>query len=422
MATIKPIRALRYTEKAGELSTCVCPPYDIVSDGEYRALLEQNPYNLIRLELPSGGEERYEEAGKTLSSWLEAGILQRDEQAGIYLYTETFNAKGREYSFRGLVCLVELVPFSRRVVLPHEETLSKAKQDRFDLMCATGCNFSSVYSLYRDKEGTIRTLLKGCEALPVLSSFTDGEGVTHTLQKIEDTALITRIAEAFADKQLFIADGHHRYETGLNFKNHLEQNGNPEGLEGDSILMTLVDLEDDGLLVLPTHRLIRDLPVEKEAFLEKAKAYFTAVEYPDVMEAEKVLEAHKDRHAFALYTGGEGFTLLVGNEKADTLAVEGRSAAYADLDVTVLHTLLLEGVLGIDRENMAKQINLRYTRDVEEAVLSVRRGASTAAFLLNATTVEEIRAVAEAGDKMPQKSTYFYPKLKTGLVMNQLKG
>lgn len=138
--------------------------------------------------------------------------------------------------------------------------------------------------------------------------------------------------------------------------------------------------------------------------------------------AEEVLEAHKDRHAFALYTGGEGFTLLVGNEKADTLAVEGRSAAYADLDVTVLHILLLEGVLGIDRENMAKQINLRYTRDIEEAVLSVRRGASTAAFLLNATTVEEIRAVAEAGDKMPQKSTYFYPKLKTGLVMNQLKG
>ena len=275
--------------------------------------------------------------------------------------------------------------------------------------------------MYRDKEGTVRTLLAGCEALPVLGEFTDGEGVTHTLQKIEDPTLIARLVEAFADKQLFIADGHHRYETGLNFKKHLEENGNPEYPDADSILMTLVDLEDDGLVVLPTHRLIRDLPVEKEAFLQKAREYFTAREYPDVREAREVLEAHKDRHAFGLYTGGEGFTLLVGNEKADSLTVEGRSAAYADLDVTVLHTLLLEGVLGIDFENMAKQINLRYTRDEEEAVLSVRRGESTAAFLLNATTVEEIRAVAEAGDKMPQKSTYFYPKLKTGLVMNSLR-
>ena len=137
-------------------------------------------------------------------------------------------------------------------------------------------------------------------------------------------------------------------------------------------------------------------------------------------DAEAVLDAQKDKHAFALYTGGEGFCLLVGNEKADALFVEGRSEAYARLDVTVLHTLLLEQVLGIDRENMAKQINLRYTRSAQEAVASVQSGESTAAFLLNATKIEEIRAVAEAGDKMPQKSTYFYPKLKTGLVMNQL--
>ena len=421
MAEIKPIRALRYTAKAGELSTCVCPPYDIVSDKEYRSLCDGNPYNLIRLELPMGGEERYEEAGKLFRTWLEEGILARDETEGIYLYRETFTLEGKTYSFRGLVCRVGLVPFSERVVLPHEETLSKAKTDRFNLMCATGCNFSSVYSLYRDEEGTVRTLLAGCEDLPVLGEFTDGEGVTHTLQKIEDPVLIARLAEAFKDKQLFIADGHHRYETGLNFKKHLEQNGNPEDSEADSILMTLVDLEDDGLVVLPTHRLIRDLPVEKEAFLEKASPYFTAREYPDVAKAKEVLEEHKDRHAFGLYTGGEGFTLLIGNDRADALTVEGRSAAYADLDVTVLHTLLLEGVLGIDFENMAKQINLRYTRDEEEAVLSVRRGESTAAFLLNATTVEEIRAVAEAGDKMPQKSTYFYPKLKTGLVMNPLR-
>ena len=154
--------------------------------------------------------------------------------------------------------------------------------------------------------------------------------------------------------------------------------------------------------------------------MAKASTYFDITECADVRDAEAVLDAQKDKHAFALYTGGEGFCLLVGNEKADALFVEGRSEAYARLDVTVLHTLLLEQVLGIDRENMAKQINLRYTRSAQEAVASVQSGESTAAFLLNATKIEEIRAVAEAGDKMPQKSTYFYPKLKTGLVMNQL--
>lgn len=413
MAEIKPIRALRYTEKAGALETCVCPPYDIVSEGEYAALCVENPHNLIRLELPTGGEDRYERAGKLLDEWLKAGVLAQDETPGIYLYREAFSVGDKKYAFDGLVCLVGLRPFSDRVVLPHEETLSKAKEDRFRLMCATGCNFSSIYSLYRDGDGSIREVIRASQALPVLAEFTDGEGVTHTLRKIEDEKTVAFLVNAFADKQLFIADGHHRYETALRYR----ENVRPDATH---VLMTLVDLEDDGLVVLPTHRLITGLTVDKSALTEKASAFFTATEYPDVRSAEEVLAAHKDRHAYALYTGGEGFTLLVGTEQADRLTVEGRSEAYARLDVTVLHTLLLEQVLGIDKENMARQQNLRYTRDPGEAIESVRKGESTAAFLLNPTRIEEIRAVAEAGDKMPQKSTYFYPKLKTGLVMNAL--
>lgn len=413
MAEIKPIRALRYTEKAGALKTCVCPPYDIVNEAEYAALCGENPHNLIRLELPAGGDDRYECAGKLLDEWLQGGILAQDETPGIYLYREAFSVGGRQYAFDGLVCLVGLRPFSDRVVLPHEETLSKAKEDRFRLMQATGCNFSSIYSLYRDEEGGVREVIRASQALPVLAEFTDGEGVTHTLRKIEDEKTVAFLVNAFADKQLFIADGHHRYETALRYRDTVRP-------DATHVLMTLVDLEDDGLVVLPTHRLITGLPVEKDALTERAAAYFTATEYPDVTKAEEVLAAHKDRHAYALYTGGEGFTLLVGTEEADRLAVEGRSEAYARLDVTVLHTLLLEQVLGIDKENMARQQNLRYTRSAEEAIASVRKGEATAAFLLNPTRIEEIRAVAEAGDKMPQKSTYFYPKLKTGLVMNRL--
>ncbi len=418
MAEIKPIRALRYTDKAGTLASCVCPPYDIVSEEEYAALCAANPYNLIRLELPVGGENRYENAGKLLAAWLRDGILARDETPGIYLYREAFSVAGKQYAFDGLVCLVGLRPFSDRVVLPHEETLSKAKADRFNLMKATGCNFSSVYSLYRDESGEIRQKLREAQALPLLAEFADSEGVTHTLRKIEDPAEIGFLVQAFADKQLFIADGHHRYETALRFREELAANGNPNGWEADHILMTLVDLEDDGLVVLPTHRLITGMPVDRDMFLARAAEQFTATAYPDVTKAEAVLAQHADRHAFALYTGGSGFTLLVGKESADRLQVDGRSDAYARLDVTVLHTLLLERVLGIDRENMAKQINLRYTRSAAAAVASVQRGESGAAFLLNPTRIAEIRAVAEAGDKMPQKSTYFYPKLKTGLLMN----
>lgn len=413
MAEIKPIRALRYTEKAGSLESCVCPPYDIVSDAEYAALCGENPHNLIRLELPVGGEDRYERAGQLLDEWLQSGVLAQDETPGIYLYREAFSVAGKQYAFDGLVCRVKLHPFSDRVVLPHEETLSKAKEDRFRLMQATGCNFSSVYALYRDGDGGVREIIRASQALPVLAEFTDGEGVTHTLRRIEDGATVAFLTEAFAEKQLFIADGHHRYETALRYRDNVRP-------DADHILMTLVDLEDDGLVVLPTHRLIVDLPVDRDALLRRASAFFTAEEYPDVTKAEEVLAAHQSRHAYALYTGGEGFTLLVGTEEADRLTVEGRSEAYARLDVTVLHTLLLEQGLGIDKENMARQQNLRYTRSAAEAIDSVRRGESTAAILLNPTRIEEIRAVAEAGDKMPQKSTYFYPKLKTGLVMNRL--
>ncbi len=422
MAEIKPIRAMRYTEKAGKPETCVCPPYDIVSDAEYAVLCEANPYNLIRLELPAGGEDRYENAGRLLADWLREGVLAQEETPAIYLYREAFSVAGKRYAFDGLVCLVKLHPFSDRVILPHEETLSKAKEDRFRLMKATGCNFSSVYALYRDPDKSVREVVRASQALPVLMEFTDGEGVTHSLRRIGDKRTIARLTASFADKQLFIADGHHRYETALRYRDDVLSRGNPDGQDADYILMTLVDLEDDGLVVLPTHRLITGLPVDRADLIRRAETYFTAEEFSNVADAEQVLadSMRQGKHAYALYTGGDGFTLLTGTGEADRLTVEGRSEAYARLDVTVLHTLLLERILGIDSENMARQRNLRYTRSAEEAISFVRSGQCTAAFLLNPTRIEEIRAVAEAGDKMPQKSTYFYPKLKTGLVMNRL--
>ncbi|MDD4163715.1 MAG: DUF1015 domain-containing protein [Eubacteriales bacterium] len=424
MAEVRKIKALLYTEKAGRLEDNVCPPYDIISGEERERLIKRSPYNLVNLELPvdtfPDSCDRYDEAGKKLSEWIQTGILGRDSKEGMFVYREKFSVKGREYTVTGLICLVKLYDFSEKIVLPHEETLSKAKTDRFNLMNATYCNFSSVYSLYLDPAGTIkRVLLKAVESKPE-KEFTDEEGVTHLLWKIEDENELDTLIRAFSDKQLFIADGHHRYETALNFKKHLENQKKLSGTTADCMMMTLVDMDDEGLVIFPTHRLVTGLDIDKQELLEKISGYFDIQEYPDVSKAGEILEKFRNKHVFAMYDGGEGFTLLSAKPQVDDMVFESRSKAYSSLDVTVLHSLILENGLGIDKQNMANQINLRYTRSSEEAVERVRKGECSLAFIINPTQINEIKDVSLAGDKMPQKSTYFYPKLKTGLVMNQL--
>jgi len=415
MAEIKPIRALRYTDKAGSISLNVCPPYDIISDEERAALIKGSPYNLVRLEKPEG-EDKYAAASDLLETWLEKGIIARDEEECIFVYGEDFEVKGERFSLKGIICLCKLYPFSEGVVLPHENTLSKAKADRFELMKSTLCNFSSIYGLYVDEEAEITSVVKAAAARAPEQCFTDDEGVTHTLWRIDDSAETAKIIRAMASKQIFIADGHHRYETAVKFKEYLEEKGECEGLR-DYVLMTLVDMDNDGLVIFPTHRLIHSMPVNKEELLSKLEADFVIEEHEDIKTVESVLAEYADNKAYALYTGGNGFTLLVlKNEPADK-----DDGGLSALDVSVLHDMVLENCLGIDKENMAAQRNLRYTRDIDEAVESVRKGESSAAFILNPTKVGEIKSVSLSGGKMPQKSTYFYPKLKTGLVMNTIK-
>lgn len=416
MAGIKPIKALRFTEKAGNIADCVCPPYDIISESEREALIAKNEYNVVRLELPMG-EDRYNEAGRTLSEWLNNGILARDEEQGIFVYREEFNVNGKDYCLTGMICLVELCEFSEKVVLPHEETLTKAKQDRLNLMRGTGCNFSSIYSLYSDESGRINTVVTKKTAEEPICRFTDEEEVTHTLWKISDKEEIAVIVETLANKQLFIADGHHRYETALNYKRGLGVA--PEGADASCVMMTLVDMDDKGLVVFPTHRLIVDRKVDRNEIERKCEEDFNITVLP-LCDINAALAKGSEAHTYALYTGGNDFMLLTLKEEAKR-NIDGRSAAYSDLDVSILHSYVLENALAIDKENMANQVNLRYTRSMEEAIESVRNGKASAAFLINATKVSQIKAVALAGDKMPQKSTYFYPKLKTGLVMNMLK-
>ena len=423
MAEIRPFKALRFdTEKAGAIEELVCPPYDIISEEQRQEYLYRNQNNIIRLELPKG-DEPYKTAGEVLKKWLDSGVLKKDSEDAVYIYEEEFSINGIHAKFKGCIVRVKIEEFSKGVVLPHEETLSKAKEDRFNLMKATNCNFSQIYSLYMDSEHKIINRLdKLSECKPEIE-LTDGDEVTHRLWIVTDKDEINAICGDFADKKLYIADGHHRYETALNYRNYCRENGIGDGGE-DYVMMMLVDMEHDGLVVLPTHRLVRDLEsFDKEKILNDCKEYFDVSEESDVSNAESKLKELYDegKKAFAFYSGDKGYNLLVlKDEKVIEKLLPNKSRATQGLDVTVLHTLVLEKIFGIDAENMAKQINLTYTRLFDEAIESVDTGKAQCAFILNPTRVTEIRDVAAAGEKMPQKSTYFYPKLITGLVMNKL--
>jgi uncharacterized protein (DUF1015 family) len=413
MAEIKAFKPLRFTRKAGRIQNNVCPPYDIVSDSMRRELCEKSPYNLIRLELPQGDDNtKYKEAKRLLDEFIQNGILEKDSREGIFIYEEEIESKGKTKVLDGLVCLCKTYDFAEKVVLPHEETLSKAKKDRFDLMSETFCNFSSVYSLYNDETGHIQDIIEEYKKDIPLAEFTDSDMVTHRLWKIACKDTINEIVEFFAPRQLFIADGHHRFETAHKFHLHCVENN----INADSgyILMTMVDMNSKGLVVLPTHRLVVNMDVDAEKLVKDASGDFEISYNNDFSKVEETLEEVSDKNAFALYTGNGGFWLFVLKDETYP-----KTTAVKELDVSVLHDLVLEKHLGIDKANMASQKNLIYTRNIDEAKESVDTGRAAAAFILNPTKVEQIKKVALEGSKMPQKSTYFYPKLITGLLINQ---
>lgn len=428
MADIKAFHAMRYTAKAGDPAALTCPPYDIISDAQRAEYLAKNEHNVIRLELPKG-DDPYSGAGDTLRTWLADGTLKCDDDAGIYIYEEEFLTAvdhGEKKSLKGIISLVRVEDFAAGVVLPHEETLSKAKQDRFELMKATNCNFSQIYSLYIDENGETQKRIERLSAGTPRYEFSDGL-VTHRLWVVNDKMALEAFRAEFAARKLYIADGHHRYETAINYRNYCRENA-VWAPGSEFVMMMLVDMAHPGLVVFPTHRLVRDFAdFDAEKVLSGSAEYFDVTPLDGKDAIEPTLKADYD-------AGKKSFVFVYTKNNAPACALltlrdlsvmeallPGKSEASRGLDVTVLHTLVLEHILGIDKENMANQKNLTYTRSLAEALESVENGTSQCAFILNPTRVDEIGAVAAAGEKMPQKSTYFYPKLITGLVMNNLE-
>lgn len=437
MAKVVPFKGLRYnTERFANLDDVTAPPYDIISDEEQRELYTKNEHNIIRIdygmEFDTDTDEnnRYKRAGDTLRRWIDEEVLVREQASAIYIYEQIFSLNDGKpaHSLKGFISLVELREFVDNVILPHEETISKAKEDRFKLMCETGANTSPIYSLYLDDEEKIARLIEeNSDRDPDVSFVTNNE-IKQNLWVVTDQDVISTISALFENKKLFIADGHHRYETALKYRKMRHDSDRTEiGTEDyDYIMMMLVSMSNSGLFVFPTHRLVKNLEKFDETMLigfltedfSASKIYFTEGDYASIITDR--LANTVDEKLFALYTGGNYYYLLkLKNFDAADAAGDGMSEALRRLDVTVLHKLILERYLGIDMENMKNQKNLAYMREASDAVAAVRSGEYQCAFLINPTKISEIKEVALANEKMPQKSTYFWPKLTTGLVINK---
>jgi len=406
MAQVHPFRATRYSDMT-QIKDLVCPPYDVINEAEEQALIAKNAHNVIRLERAYG----YAEAKPTLDKWLANGTLTVDEMPSFTIHSQTFDDRGTERTITGIIADVGLEPFENGVVLPHEEILAKARGDRYALMEATHYNFSQIYCLYQDPARSVVSLLEKYITRTPDVMFEDEDGVVHKFWTVSNPAECAAITAAFGDKILYIADGHHRYTTALEFAAE-----NP-GVNAGRIMTMLVAMENDGLVIWPTHRLVHSVgDFNATQLLAKLDKTFQITLAPDVSTVEAELAKRAD--TVALYAGDRHYALLTlrGRTSIDA-ALPDKSTAYRELDVALLHALILEPALGIGAAELAAQSNIRYTRSLEEAISAVDAGEVQCAFLLNATRIEQMADVSREGERMPQKSTYFYPKFATGVVM-----
>jgi uncharacterized protein (DUF1015 family) len=429
MAEIAPFAGLRYNlDCIGDAARILAPPYDVITEAERLDLEARHPHNVVRLELPRGeGDSRYAHATGLLDAWIAEGILRKDPEPALYRYEQRFtwpSAGGRPYVRKGFIGLVKLEPFENRVVMPHEKTLSGPKEDRRKLLRATRTQLSQVFGLYRDPQGATEAALSPVEETAPVLEATTSDGCRHRLWMVTDRARIKAVVDGLRDRQILIADGHHRYETMLNLRDELRPKGRPAGRSAaDWGAMFLARAEDPGLLVLPTHRLVRNLPVFDIAALRAGAMPAFDVQHSDeadVASIEARLRREGERRVtFAVRAAGVAWTTWLGLRDGVDLSSLG-SPALRELDVTVLHGVLLGPLLGIDAGAMAKQAYLGYTHSTAEALGAVASGQAQGAFFMNATPVEDVLLACEEGSILPQKSTYFQPKLATGLVMNRV--
>ena len=435
MADVQPLQGIRYNDKiTGNLAQIITPPYDVISEEAQAKYYARNPYNIIRLELgmdepgDTSLNNRYTRAATTFAEWRLNSVLQQENTPYYYLYQQIFTYNAQLYTRTSLLARVRLEPWSTQIVLPHEHTLAKPKDDRLKLLRACVTNFSPIMSLYDDPQGRIRRLLSSyIETAEV--QITDEVNVVHRLHPITNENHIALIQNFFSERQLYIADGHHRYETALNYCEEtraLHRKLDPKDAV-NFVLMALTEIDDPGLVVLPTHRIFFGLNQDalKKLTSQHLARYFSVYE-PEGVEAfhdellERLAEMGASQSSFVLSTAQKTWLLSLNGAGKTRMEESGHSRAWNELDVAIAHTLILEDTLGLNEEDIAAGTRIQYTRDAQKALDAVQTGEAEASLILNATRVRQICDLAMADDRMPQKSTYFYPKLVTGFVMNPL--
>lgn len=426
MVMLRPFQALRYDPNhAGPLPDVVAPPYDVISEPERDTLYERSPYNVVRLILNRDGD-RYASSAAFLADWRRDGVLARDPRPALYYYEEEFAlADGSRHARRGVLTTVKIEPFSAGVIRPHERTFARAKKDRMALLRACRTNLSPIFGLFAESPDLLDPLRRVAAARPADVALTDHNGWQHRLWIVDDPAALAATAAALAPQTVFIADGHHRYETALEYRDAVNAEGaHPAEAPHNFVLMYLTSMQEPGLLVLPTHRVLGARVALDPADLERRLAPYFAMQ-PFSRDDLPALHAHlaqaPEEARFAVALRGRPDIVALGLR--DKAALERYAAdvtpTVRKLDVTVLDAVVLKGILGLDTVAAEQAGDLTYTHADRDALAGLDSGA-VAAFLMNAPRLESVAEVCLAGEVMPQKSTYFFPKLASGLVLHPL--
>jgi uncharacterized protein (DUF1015 family) len=422
---IEPFRALLYNRKiAGDPATLVAPPYDLIGAARQHQLYERSPYNIVRLEYGRDAD-RYAAAEVTLAKWLTAKVLVRAPRPAIYQYTQTFDVEGRLMHRTGFVARIRLEEFDRRRISPHERTFPAAKEDRLKLLTALQLNTSSIFGLYSSEHPLLDLLRTKVAEREPLVDLVDDLGICNELRAIDAPDEIAIVQHELESPRVLIADGHHRYETALNYRRaRRADDASPPPQSFDYTMMTLVGCTDPGLVILPTHRVVKSLnPDALASFSKRSREVFDVQEF-----------AHRDEFRARLEESGRGAIGVALRGTANYQILRLRERAALDfalpeappevryLDVSILHALIFDRIFGLSAEEIRLGRNIEYTIETGGALGAVAQGRADGAFLMLPPSIQDVERVADAGATMPEKSTYFHPKLLTGLVMNPLFG
>jgi uncharacterized protein (DUF1015 family) len=399
----------------------IAPPYDVIDAALREELVARSPNNVVRIDLPEAGpgdDDRYEDAAATMRDWLERGVLVRETEPALWALRQDYTGPdGDERTRSGFLARVRVEDYGPGRIRPHERTHPGPKVDRLRLTRATRANLSPIFSLFADAGGAAGEALGAAGAGEPFATAADHEGTVNTLWRVADADRISGVQAALAEAELLIADGHHRYETARVYADEI-------GGEGDHryVLMLLCSLSDPGLLVLPTHRLLTGLKDDTRKQLALRDALRRDFEIEELPATAELEPSPNGSVAFGYMDSffKRPFRVTLKDQSIADRALEGMPAPYRRLDTAVLESLILRGALGMSEDDIAHLRGLDYSKNLEDAVQRVESGAADAGFFMRATPVEQVQQVAEAGESMPPKSTYFYPKVPTGLVFNPL--